>query len=176
MSSNSAHNMKVFYDGITKYVELVVKDKLETMLREVAEELVSYIDNEAFEPFEYGGGGNGTYPVWEGQLHDATGIGVYIDGRLSSYIPTSKGNMPQTFKAENITDENIIGTERLTAALNEGVNQFSQGVWIVLFSQVPYAYKVNTYGSPRGRGIGYFDELKSYLLNDVFVNLKHVQS
>lgn len=171
MSSNSAHNMKVFYDGITEYVELIVKDKLETMLREVAEELVSYIDNEAFEPFEYCGGGNGTYPVWTGNLHDATGIGVYIDGRLSSYIPTSKRESHQYFDGEY-----IFGTERLTAALNEGVNQFSQGVWIVLFSQVPYAYKVNTQGSPWRRGIGYFDELKSYLLNDVFVNLKHVQS
>lgn len=174
MSNHAAHNSKVFYDGISHYIEGVVKVKLESILREVAAALVSYIENDAFEPFKYCGGGNGQYPVWESQLRDATGIGVYIDGRVSSYVPFSHGRFPQS--DYEIGETNIIGTERLVAALNAGATQFSKGIWIVLFSAVPYAYKVNTVGSPAGRGINFFGELKSYLIEDVMSNLQPIQS
>lgn len=169
MSNYTAHNSKAFKDGLNDYAERVIKVKLEAVLREVAQKMVNAIDG-AFVPFVQYGGGTNQFPVWEGQLHDATGVGVYIDGRVSSYVPTAKGFDPQVYGA----DDNIIGSERLQQALKSAATQFSKGIWIVVFSAVPYAYKVNEYGSPRHRGKGFFDRVKSLLIDDVFAGLKPI--
>jgi len=169
MADYTVHNSKVFKVGLKDFAERDIKPKLEAVLRDVAQRMVNAIDG-AFEPFEQYGGGTTQFPVWEGQLHDATGVGVYIDGRLSSYLPTKKGFDPQTDGAE--TD--IIGSERLQQALNSAVSQFSKGIWIVLFSAVPYAYDVNAVGSPWHRGKGFFGSLKNLLIDDVFAGLKPI--
>lgn len=169
MSDYTAHNSKVFKAGVEQYAERVIKTKLEAVLREVAQKMVAAIDN-AFVPFEQYGGGTNQFPVWEGQLHDATGVGVYIDGRVSSYIPTTKGFDPQ-FDGD---EDGIIGSERLQQALKSAATQFSKGIWIVIFSATPYAYKVNEHGSPRHRGQGFFDRVKSLLIDDVFAGLKPI--
>ena len=169
MSDYTAYNSKVFKVGLNNYTERVIKVKIETVLRTVAQKMVNAIDG-AFVPFEQYGGGTDQFPVWEGQLHDATGVGVYIDGRLSSYIPTAKGFDPQVHGEE----EDIVGSERLQQALKSAVSQFSKGIWIVVFSAVPYAYKVNEFGSPRHRGKGFFESVKSLLIDDVFAGLKPI--
>lgn len=169
MSDYTAHNSKVFKVGLNDYAERVIKVKFEAALREVAQKMVDAIDG-AFVPFEQYGGGTTQFPVWQGQLHDATGVGVYIDGRVSSYIPTAKGFDPQ-FDGE---EDGIVGSERLQQALKSAATQFSKGIWIVLFSAVPYAYKVNEQGSPRHRGQGFFESIKSLLIDDVFAGLKPI--
>lgn len=169
MSDYTAHNSKAFKVGLNDYAERVIKVKLEAVLREVAQKMVAAIDN-AFVPFTQYGGGTTQFPVWEGQLHDATGVGVYIDGRVSSYIPTAKGFNPQFDREE----DGIVGSERLQQALKSAATQFSKGIWIVVFSAVPYAYKVNEQGSPRHRGKGFFESIKSLLIDDVFAGLKPI--
>lgn len=171
MADHTAHNSKVFKVGLEQYAERVIKTKLEAVLRGVAQELVNAIDG-AFEPFEQYGGGTKQFPVWTGQLHDATGVGVYINGRLSSYVPTAKGFYPQFDEGE----DEIVGSERLQTALNNAVSQFSKGIWIVLFSAVPYAYKVNEFGSPRHRGKDFFNRTKSLLVDDVFAGLRPISN
>ncbi len=169
MANYTAHNSRVFKAGLKDYADSVITPKLEAVLRDVAQRMVNAIDR-VFEPFEQHGGGTKQFPVLEGQLHDATGVGVYINGRLSSYLPTKKGFDEQVHEGET----GIIGSERLQQALNTAVSQFSEGIWIVLFSAVPYAYKVNTVGSPRHRGIGFFERTKSLLIDDVFAGLRPI--
>ena len=167
MNGNTAHNSKVFKVGLNNYAERVIKVKLETMLRGVAEKLVAYIDGGFIPPY-----GNMQFPVDTGNLHDATGVGVYIDGRLSSYLPTAIAVEQQTNQGEIGID----GSIALRNAVQAAATQFSKGIWIVLFSTVSYAYKINTQGSKRGRGVGFFDGLGEVLFQNVITGLQPINS
>lgn len=168
MSEHTAHNLKVFKVGVEDFSEHVIKAKLVAMLKSVAQDLVNYIDG-AFMPWERLIGGNDNFPVWEGQLHDATGVGVYVDGALASYMPTTKAFEPQYYEGEV-----VVGAPRLQAALQAGATTFGKGIWIVLFSAVPYAYQINTYGSRRHRGQDFFEKLRQTLLSDVINGLRPI--
>lgn len=165
-------NIKVFNAGLKDFAERTIKPKIASVLREVADWMKAHI-SDSFAPTniddsEFGYTGNQKFPVYSGNLHDATGIGVYIDGALNSYLPTPVAKHRQHYNGET----GISGNERLQQALTMAVSTFSQGLWIVLFSAVPYAYEVNIAGSPIGRGVGFFEELKAYIKNDVFLRLK----
>lgn len=162
MSDYTAHNAKVFKVGLNDYAERVIKAKFEAMLRSVAERLVAYIDGGFTPP-----SGTIQFPIDTANLHDATGVGVYIDGRLSSYIPTSIATDQQTNEGEIGID----GSINLRLALQAATSQFATGIWIVLFSAVSYAYKINTQGSSRGRGAGFFDGLAETLFQNVITGL-----
>lgn len=166
--AKTAENQRVFSRLLKQQVEDIVKPKLVGILNNVASWLVEIIDGN-FQPYEMGGGTD-MFPFWLGHLHDATGVGVYVDGALTSYKPTSRGEHSQDDDATNTY--NIIGSEYLENALQEASGEFANGIWIVLFSAVPYAYKVNTVGSPWNRGIGFFDNLEDTLKAEVFANLK----
>lgn len=167
MADYTTHNSKVFKAGLKAFTEHDIKAKLEQMLRNVAERLVAYIDGGFTPPT-----GTWQFPVDTSNLHDATGVGVYIDGRLSSYVPTARANYQQTNKGEIGID----GAINLRLALNAATAQFSSGIWIVLFSAVSYAYKINTQGSPRGRGVGFFDALGESLFQNVITGLQPIRS
>lgn len=174
MSQYDAHSSNVFSAGLKRFAELQIKPKLLTMCKEVAQQLVLSIDDYfgEFNPPAVPAAGTTQFPVWFGQLHDATGVGVYCDGALSSFLPTKKALDSQPQSHNGITG--IIGSEWLQEALSNASSEFATGIWIVLFSSVPYAYKINTQGSPRGRGVGFFEALKQTLLNDVLVGLQPV--
>ena len=177
MGNFTAQNSSVFHAGTKNYIEHVVKPKLEAMLRKLAQDTVSYIDG-AFVPIppyadEDGEGGNDLFPVWEGQLRDATGCAVYIDGRISSFIPTSKGRYKQHDAESGITD--IVGSEFLKNAIELASTRFIKGLWIVLFSAVPYAFRINIEGSSRGRGVGYFETIKNVTVQRVLEGLKPIR-
>ena len=165
MSQSDAHNRNVFADGLKRFAEQQIKPKLLAMCKNVAQTIVDVIDGN-FTPPE----GTDEFPVFTGNLHDATGVGVYCDGVLSSFIPTAIATEAQT---ENIGME-FFGSELLQQALSEAATQFESGVWIVLFSTVPYAYKINTQGSPIGRGAGFFEALQETLLTDVLAGLQPI--
>jgi len=166
--ANTAENKRVFSKLLKLHVENMVKPKIVSILNNIAAWLVGVIDGD-FAPHEKGGGTD-VFPFWFGHLHDATGVGVYVDGVLMSYKPTNRGKGSQN---DNETQtHNIIGTEYLENALQEASGEFANGIWIVLFSAVPYAYKVNTKGSPWHRGIGFFDTLEDTLKREVFANLQ----
>lgn len=168
--SVAERNVRVFAKMLKARVDDEVKPKLIASLNEVAEWMVKTIEGN-FEPFFHLGGGNDDYPVWYGHLRDATGVGVYVDGHLTSYKPTKRAlDSPQ----HHGSDTNIVGSERLEQALQEASGEFAGGIWIVLFSAVPYAYNVNTEGSPRGRGVDFFDSLADTLKISVFSNLEPI--
>jgi hypothetical protein len=45
----------------------------------------------------------------------------------------------------------------LQDALQEGYRNFSKGIWLVVFSAVPYAFEVDAYGTIKNAS-GYFSE------------------
>lgn len=154
-----SRNKAALEQGMRKHINNVTKPELVAYLRKVAEQLVAAIDGNTF-----------SIPVYTGNLKDATGVGVYVDGVMSAFMPTKTAIKKQSAGA-SVTGESrpyIFGSEFLAASLREASTTFSTGVWLVIFSAVPYAYKINTEGSPKGRGKGYWDAI----VNDVIANLK----
>ncbi len=165
MADHTAHNSKVFSAGLRKFAD-GIKLKIADMLKSVAQTIVGVIDGNFAPPK-----GTEQFPIWSNNLHDATGIGVYVDGRLYSFIPTARATEAQSDGGT----KGIFGSSLLQQAISNASTQFSTGVWIVLFSSVPYAYKINTQGSKLGRGVGFFEALKQTLLNDVIAGLQPMQ-
>ena len=159
---------EVFKRLLSREVEKKLKPDLVTTLRSVAEYMIDVIDG-GFQPVAYkGDGGNNQYPIWYGQLHDSTGVGVYIDGALRDYRPTNIG-----WRKQHTEDESgIVGSEKLDEALAAATTMFPTGIWIVLFSAVPYAMEINEEGSKWGRGRNFFDTLADTLKSQVFASLK----
>ena len=161
-------NIEVFKGLLKKHVDTVVKPELSAMLGGVADRIIAEIDG-GFKPVAYGGeGGSDQYPIWYGQLHDSTGVGVYIDGVLRAYRPTNIGK----YKQHTEDERDIVGAEKLDEALAAAATTFPTGIWIVLFSAVPYAYEINEAGSPQNRGAGFFDTLADSLTAEVIAGLK----
>lgn len=165
MADYTAHNSKVFKVGLKDYSERVIKARLVAMLRNVAQKLVGIIDGNFAMP-----DGTTQFPVDTANLHDATGVGVYVDGRLDAFIPTQRATRAQS----NGGTKGIYGSEWLQAALTSASSEFASGIWIVLFSTVPYAAKINASGSKIGRGVGFFETLGNNLLTEVVTNLKPI--
>ena len=163
MSSYTAHNSKVFGNGVKQYTERVIKAKLVAMLKTVAQAIVGIIDGNFTMP-----DGSEQFPVYTANLHDATGVGVYSDGAVQYFLPTKRATDAQHDSSYNF----FYGSDLLRQAISNGATQFATGTWIVLFSTVPYAYSINAYGSSKGRGVGFFESLKNTLLKDVLSNLK----
>lgn len=165
MSNYMAHNSKGFSAGLRKFAD-GIKLKIADMLKSVAQTIVGVIDGN-FAPPE----GTEQFPIWSNNLHDATGIGVYVDGMLYSFIPTARATEAQS----NGGTKGIFGSALLQQAITNASTQFGTGVWIVLFSSVPYAYKINMQGSKIGRGVGFFEALKQTLLDDVIAGLQPIR-
>lgn len=178
--AKATDNIMIFRKGLEVFSKKTIKPYLRNVLSRVAERFVGIIDGDAFvplPPYTYREaperiGGNDQFPVWKGHMRDATGLAVYIDGTILKYIPTAKAEETQSYDGRT----GIIGNAELQLAISEASTTFSSGIWIVLFSSVPYAYEVNTCGSPWGRGVGYFDTLENELLIDLYMNLKPVSA
>lgn len=168
MSSYSAQNTQVFKVALKNFTETQVKPKIVAMLTQVAQMLVGAIDGNFALPK-----GTAQFPVDTSNLHDATGVGVYSDGRVQYFIPTKRA-VKQQRSGIGSPSRGIDGNALLQAAISAGATQFAKGIWIVLFSTVPYAYHINANGSKVGRGAGFFESLKQNLLNDVIANLKPI--
>lgn len=154
MSEWSAHNRAVISNDIEQYLKKV-KDYIITKMREVATTMVNWIDGKFAPVPPYAPGGNSEFPVWWGHLADSTGVGLYIDGRTEYFVPTAIGIKYQ--KSTNYASQ-IFGAPMLQQAITNTAAKFPKGIWIILFSAVPYAEKINIFGSPIGRGIGFFDK------------------
>lgn len=165
MADYTAHNSKVFKVGLKDFAEREITAELVAMLRNVAQKLVGVIDGNFVMP-----DGTTQFPVDTANLHDATGVGVYVDGRLDAFVPTQRATEAQSDGGTT----GIFGSEWLQTALTSASSEFASGIWIVLFSTVPYAAKINTSGSKRGRGVGFFDALGNNLLTEIVTNLKPI--
>lgn len=162
MTNWKANKNRVFSEKLEDYANGVVKAKIAEVLNRVADWMVTYIEDAFEEPY-----GTYQFPVFSANLHDATGIGVYIDGVMTAYKPTQRAI---------VENDGVFGSTELDKALSESTSQFATGIWIVLFSAVPYASHVNIAGSPLYRGEGFFGKMEEWLKTDVFGSLKEVKS
>jgi hypothetical protein len=136
MKNWKAHNSKVFKKHLEEYKDSI-KEELKAVLFEVASSIRDLIEDRQGLPF------------FTGNLSDSTGIGVYIDGVLIEYVPSQAAVEPQKYFGEEVW-----GADELQEALELNGKAFSQGLWIVAFSAVPYAASMNIYSDPP-----YFDSV-----------------
>ncbi len=133
MKDWSSHNKKVFSIGLNKYRE-GLEMRIVNVLTELAQSVIVYVE------------GSGQLPIYTGNLADSTGVGVYRNGHLTSYLPTKRAIVPQEYEGQTVW-----GDEELMNALQMSATEFSSGIWIVLFSAVPYAFKLE-------KKYNYFDD------------------
>lgn len=157
------HNLEVIKKKSTLYLGGVKKRELMSMLKNVAQNIVSYIDSQA------------EIPEYSGNLRDATGVGVYVNGTLSAYVPTKSATRLQKSGFHYRNEYGIDGSDYLSRALADASSDFSVGIWIVLFSAVPYAYFLNNpdlVENLRGKVKGdYFGEISTKFINEITVGL-----
>lgn len=157
------HNIEVIKKKCRYYLDTDKKKALVKMLTNVAERIVAYIDDGA------------RIPEHTGNLGDATGVGVYVDGALSSYVPTKRATKKQKSGFHYTNEYGIDGSEYLTRAIADAAGDFSKGIWIVLFSAVPYAYFLNKpelVGNLQGRVEGnFFGEIADALVEEIYLGM-----
>ena len=163
MKNYASHNKMVFKSTLEDAKYRISRPLLTAKLRKIAVDMVDEIDVNLWNNDEQ-------FPIWTSNLHDSTGIAVYDYGAITSFIPPQYGKKKK--KYGNI--KNIWGSQYLKDFINESAGKFSKGIWIVLFSAVPYAGLVNAYGSPWERGEDFFGLLKEMFADIVYNKLtKH---
>lgn len=145
MASNN--NIEVLKRGLNNFVAQKVKPQLTAILEKVAQDVVNYIDQISSRTNAEG------LPIFTGALHDASGVGVYCDGVLSAYRPR------QIYNSQEASGQMFSPEDMLDYALSWGAQRFPIGIWLVVFSSMPYAAQIDTEGSPIGRGRGFFYEM-----------------
>ena len=163
MKNYASHNKMVFKSTLEDAKYRISRPLLTAKLRKIAVDMVDEIDGNLWNNDEQ-------FPIWTSNLHDSTGLAVYDYGAITSFIPPQYAAVAQ--KYGNIQD--IWGSQYLKDFINESTGKFSKGIWIVLFSAVPYAGLVNAYGSPWERGEDFFGLLKEMFADIVYNKLtKH---
>ena len=160
----ASHNSQVFKIGLRDYAQNIVKAKLLSQLGQIAGRMVELIDNSFAMP-----DGTEQFPVYSANMRDATGVGVYADGMIVRYLPTKRATKMAGMGGLHTK---MSGHDALNNAISYGLSMFSRGIWLVLFSAMPYATMIDMYGSKIGRGVNFFGALKQSLITDVFNTLK----
>lgn len=93
-------------------------------------------------------------PVDTWNLMEGTGIGVYVNGILTSFRYDELATQPR---------DGHWGRDTLTKALSAGASRFASGVWIVAFSTMPYAAEVDEWS-------GFFSEVIVEELEDLVLS------
>ena len=138
------NNAEIFRKGLLEYSKRIEQQIL-MVLDNVAKKVLDTID------------GNNDMPWFTGNLLDSTGIGVYYHGTLRKYTPRKIANEPQYYAGE----EDIWGFKKLEEALMMGQTLYSQGIWIVIYTAVPYAFALNEFDDNHE---GFFD---NYVLDEL---------
>ena len=147
------HNLEVLKRKCHFFLEEEIKPQLDVLLQKVAKAIVDYIEQMT------------AIPQYTGNLHDATGVGVYVNGCLSAYVPTKIATKKQKSGFHNRTELDIDGNAYLTSALQDATADFSFGIWIVVFSAVPYAFYIQE------RPEQYFSEISDKLIQEILAGL-----
>lgn len=145
-------NNKVVGNKINDFFDKATEALLKEIYK-VAEDVMEYIDSQK------------VIPIYTGNLKDATGIGVYHNGVLKSYVPSQIATRPQSsgFHHKNVYD--IWGHQYLSDALEAASKEdYSKGIWIVLFSAVPYAFYIEDRDA-------FFSDIKDIMLNAIISEL-----
>ncbi len=165
MSSNA----QIMERMLRQFAQNQVGKKLYEVATKAAEAIADKIDKWWHAPT-----GTDDYPIYTGNMRDATGVAVYYNGRMEDYKP-----FPIATKKQHVGNEitNIVGEEWFQKAVAEGSTKYTDGVWVVLFSAVPYADKVNSLGCEckadgiEPHGVGYFERLEEELIREILAYL-----
>ena len=138
-------NLDVVKKKLTDYA-IKAENRIMTILFEVADDLVYWVE------------GSREIPVATGNLQDSTGVGVYYNGYLRKFSPS---------QIATVSRDGLWGSQQLSKALNLASSNYNTGLWIVIFSTMPYAMKIDN-------RVGYFSEgLRNDLLNSLKVKIKN---
>ena len=140
------HNEKLFetlLNEAAKDIEVRLKMVLSSFAYKVYDMITSTFKNT----------GDGNLPYDTGNLRDGTGVCLYYDGAMIKFIPPKSATRTQSCKGFR----KISGTSFLAEALSSASTEYSSGLWVVLWSTVPYAVRINTVGS-KYWSVGWFDE------------------
>ncbi|WAX17117.1 hypothetical protein PF672P2_00020 [Parabacteroides phage PF672P2] len=156
MAKHRANNNKIFAAGLEAWVRKW-KDNAFNILSQIAEDTVAFIE------------GGSDIPVITSNLKDSTGVGVYMDGSLVKYVPVKRATIPRVGIYGAAADNRAYwGYEELNIALEAASNQFSKGIWICLFSTMPYAMEVDS------RRL-YFDDIRNDLYNNFIKRINEIK-
>lgn len=142
------HNLEIIKKKSTVFLGGVKKRELIALLKDVAAATIDYIETQS------------VIPVYTGNLHDATGVGVYVNGALTHYIPTKIAREKQSSGFHYRNEYQIDGNLYLKSALSDAVTDFPDKIWIVIFSAVPYAFYID-------EQYAYFSEMKDFVRNQI---------
>ena len=109
-------------------------------LKSIAEEIMKIVEE--------------SIPYDTGNLMDSTGVGIYVNGVLHDFRYSQQATVPQTYHKKKVW-----GKDTLDKAFSLGSSMYRDGVWIVIFSTVPYA--------------GYQDKLSGYFSGIMKNNLQY---
>lgn len=151
------HNIEVIKKKCRHFLVQEVKPQLRVILDNAAQAVLDYIEEMT------------SLPQYTGNLHDATGVGIYVDGQLSSYVPTKIATRYQSSGFHYRNEYKIDGNLYLQSALRDAAMDFSDGIWIVVFSAVPYAFYIQE------RPEHYFSEISDVLLQEIYKGLAPLQ-
>ena len=127
--------------------------RLLNALYTVAQDVMEYIDSQK------------VIPIYTGNLKDATGIGVYHNGVLKRYVPSQIATRPQSSGVHHRNEYDIWGHQYLSDALEAASKEeYGKGIWIVLFSAVPYAFYIEDRDA-------FFSDIKDVMLNAIISEL-----
>ena len=127
--------------------------RLLNALYTVAQDVMEYIDSQK------------VIPIYTGNLKDATGIGVYRNGALKRYVPSQIATRPQSSGFHHRNEYDIWGHQYLSDALEAASKEeYGKGIWIVLFSAVPYAFYIEDRDA-------FFSDIKDVMLNAIISEL-----
>lgn len=145
--------VKLIIEAFTqKHAKKLVLDRM----RLIASRMVEYIDDRFNKDSQQ-------YPEYTANLHDATGVAIYADGRLDKFLPTKRATSPQL----GIDGSDEWGSTELEFAISQLASRFSKDLWLVMFSASSYADLVDDSGSPKERGRDFFTSLWEVLSIDI---------
>lgn len=156
-------NLDKLMQGCKMFIKNVAQPKLVEVLSQKADKIVELIDS-------------GLIPEYTANLHDATGVAVYVDGTIKRFVPTARAQKATSSGYDGINHYGIWGSDFLEMAIYEASTRFSKGVWFVIFSAVPYAYRIDMQGSPKEeeRGRNFFSTIRDAAINDIIAGLKPI--
>ena len=145
-------NNKVVGNKINDFFDKATEALLKEIYK-VAEDVMEYIDSQK------------VIPIYTGNLKDATGIGVYSNGVLKKYVPSRIATVPQSSGFHHKNEYDIWGHQYLSDALEAASKEeYGKGIWIVLFSAVPYAFYIEDRDA-------FFSDIKDVMLNAIISEL-----
>lgn len=154
-------NLDKLMQGCKMFIKNVAQPKLGKVLSQKADKIVELIDS-------------GLITEYTANLHDATGVAVYVDGTIKRFVPTARAHKNGKSGFDGVNHYGIDGKAFLQQAISEASTRFAKGVWFVVFSAVPYAYHIDAHGSPLGRGQDFFKTIRGTAVNDILAGLRAI--